>query len=182
MGFIIKKLRVLYSLLYYVLFGSIAHARKKGVQVGDNCRLYIREWGSEPYLISIGDNVTVAADTKFITHDGSAWLFRNEAGRYYKYGRNIIGDNVFIGMNVLIFPGVTIGSNVIVGAGSVITKSLDAGYVYVGNPAKKLKSIEDFIISMKENYVHTSSVPSSFTDKERVFEMLSIVESRENNA
>lgn len=52
----------------------------------------------------------------------------------------IIEDDVWIGANVIILPGVTIGKGAIIGAGSVITKSVPAYTVYAGNPARLIKS------------------------------------------
>ena len=58
----------------------------------------------------------------------------------------------WFGGSVTILPGVTIHDNVVVGAGSVVTKDLESGYIYVGNPAKKLRAIkkEDSIFEQKE--------------------------------
>lgn len=72
-------MRFLYKvldILYYIIFGPIKYARYKGVHIGDECRIYIRSWGSEPFLISIGDNVTITSGVKFITHDGSTCLVK----------------------------------------------------------------------------------------------------------
>ena len=61
-----------------------------------------------------------------------------------EYGKEIkIGNNVWIGGNVTILPGVTIGDNTIVGAGSVVTKDLPANSVCYGNPAKRVKDINE---------------------------------------
>ena len=60
-------------------------------------------------------------------------------------GRVEIGNNVFIGMNSIICRNVSIGENVIIGAGSVVTKDCQPNSVYVGNPARRISSIEDFI-------------------------------------
>jgi serine O-acetyltransferase len=56
----------------------------------------------------------------------------------------IIGDNVFIGWGATILPGTTIGNNTIIGAGAVVKGDVEGGYVYAGNPAKRIVSIEDF--------------------------------------
>ena len=53
----------------------------------------------------------------------------------------VIGDNVWIGGNVTILPGVTIGDNVVVGAGSVVTKNIPSNVVVGGNPAKVIKKL-----------------------------------------
>jgi hypothetical protein len=61
MAFMVSALRQLFDLAYFMAKGSVAYARKKGVKVGENCRIYIKNWGSEPFLISIGDHVTVGS-------------------------------------------------------------------------------------------------------------------------
>lgn len=54
-----------------------------------------------------------------------------------------IGDNVWIGANVSVLPGVTIGSNTIIGAGSVVNKNIPNGVIAVGNPCKVIRNITD---------------------------------------
>ena len=138
--------------LIVTLKGRNAWARYCGVTVGRNCRLLITRWGSEPFLISIGDNVTITAGTRLVTHDGSLWLISDEAGRRFQYRRITIGSNVFIGVNSIILPGVQIGDNVIIGAGAVVTKSIPPGKIVGGNPARiigefdayKMKALKEF--------------------------------------
>ena len=65
-------------------------------------------------------------------------------------GNVTIGDNVFIGMNAIITRNVTIGDNVIIGVGSIVTKDCESGYVYAGNPAHKIMSIDQFYDKRKE--------------------------------
>ena len=52
-----------------------------------------------------------------------------------------IGDDVWIGGNVVVLPGVTIGDNVVIGAGSVVNKDIPSNSVAVGNPCKVIKEI-----------------------------------------
>lgn len=52
-----------------------------------------------------------------------------------------IGNNVWIGMNACILPGVTIGDNAIIGSGSVVSKNVPANEIWVGNPARKLRDV-----------------------------------------
>lgn len=59
-----------------------------------------------------------------------------------EYGSPItIGNNVWLGGNVSIFPGVTIGDNCVIGAGSVVTRDIPESSVAVGNPCRVTKSI-----------------------------------------
>lgn len=55
----------------------------------------------------------------------------------------IIGNNVWIGAQVCVLPGVTIGDNTIIGAGSVVTKSIPANVLAVGNPCRVLRTITE---------------------------------------
>tara|TARA_B110000003_G_C16504321_1_gene478627 strand:- start:332 stop:880 length:549 start_codon:yes stop_codon:yes gene_type:complete len=133
---------------YYVvalLLGGVRAARDLGVVVGENCRIYTSRFGSEPFLIGIGNNVTVSARVTFITHDGSLGLFSFDDGsRPYLYAKILIGNDVFIGMDTVIMPGVKIGNNVVIGAGSIVTKSIPSGSVVAGNPARWILSYDDY--------------------------------------
>lgn len=53
----------------------------------------------------------------------------------------VLGDNVWLGGNVIILPGVTIGSNTVIGAGSVVTKDIPSGVVAAGNPCRVMREI-----------------------------------------
>jgi len=124
--------------------GGVWLARKLGVRVGEGCRIYTTQWGSEPFLIHIGDRVTVTSGVKFLTHDGATWLVRDGDGRRQRYGAIRVGDDVFIGVNTIILPGVTIGSRVVVGAGSVVTADIASGSVAVGCPARVVGSFDAY--------------------------------------
>lgn len=145
MAFLVSAFRQLFDLAYFMSKGSVAYARKKGVKVGKNCRIYIKNWGSEPFLISMGDHVSVTSGVKFITHDGSTCLVKDEHGkRYQRFAPIQVGSHVFIGVNSIIMPGVKIGSNVVIGAGSVVTKDIPDHSVAIGVPAKVVSSFADY--------------------------------------
>lgn len=120
---------------------------KKGYRIGENCEIYDSvSFGSEPYLISMGNNVKVTYKVQFITHDGGMHVLRNlgycpEAD---KFGQIKIGNNVFIGNEAVILPGVTIGDNCVIGARAVVTKNIENNSVVAGIPAKKICDIEEY--------------------------------------
>lgn len=106
--------------------------------LGMNCQFYSYGEG-----ISIGDNFLIGSN--FVVHT-SEHIFKDtskpiiEQGCAYK--PVIIGNNVYIGSGVTVLSGVTIGDNIIVGTGSIVTKNLDGGAIYAGNPAKKIKDLD----------------------------------------
>jgi acetyltransferase-like isoleucine patch superfamily enzyme len=128
----------------FALKGPTHAARARGVKIGEGCRLYSMNFGGEPWLISIGDRVTVTAGVQFVTHDGASWLLRDEKGRRHRNAPIEIGSDVFIGANSIILPGVRIGNRVIVGAGSVVNRSIPDNCVVAGVPAKFIKTFDEF--------------------------------------
>lgn len=144
-GTLKKVVRATADLVFFFVKGGVYAARRKGVTVGNNCRIYIHSFGSEPFLISMGDSVTITSGVKIITHDGSTGLVRDEQGRrYQRYAPVKIGNNVFVGVNSVILPGVTIGSNVVVAAGSVVTRDVPDNNIVGGVPARHIMSFQAF--------------------------------------
>lgn len=90
--------------------------------------------------VEFGDNVFIGPNCGFYT-SGHPIDFetRNKGLEYAKPIK--VGDNVWIGGNVCVMPGVTIGSNVVIGAGSVVTKDIPDNCVAYGNPCKVAKSL-----------------------------------------
>lgn len=124
----------------------ISYARDLGVKVGDGCIIESFNFGSEPWLISIGNHVEIAGNVSFITHDGGTWVLRQNP-KYHKvikYGKIVIHDNVFIGYGAIILPGIDIGKNVIIGAGSVVTRDVPSNSVVAGNPARVISSFDEY--------------------------------------
>lgn len=125
----------------------LAGCKRRGLQIANDCRLIqLPDFGSEPYLISIGKHVTISARVAFINHDGGTWVFRH-LPRYrqvIKFGRIVIHDNCFIGFGVTIMPGVSIGPNAVVAARSVVTTDVPANTVVAGVPARVLMTVEEY--------------------------------------
>lgn len=96
---------------------------------------------SHCWLIEIGDDVTMAPRVHILCHDASTKTFLN----YTKIGRVSIGNRVFIGAASIVLPGVTIGNDVVIGAGSVVTHDVPDGVVVVGNPARVVCSLEQYL-------------------------------------
>ena len=112
------------------------------------------DFGSEPWIISLGKNIHLTDGVKFITHDGGTLLFRSVVPDLEITKPIALGDNVYAGNNVIILPGVTVGDNVIIGAGAVVTKDIPSGAVWGGVPAKKIKDIDSYFEKVKEESLH----------------------------
>ncbi len=143
------------------IMGEVKYAKHLGVKVGENCSFYQNIiWGSEPYLISVGDNVRITSNVTFITHDGGVHVLRNYRNmkNIDKFGRIIIGDNVHIGIGCIIMPNVKIGNNCIIGCGSIVTKDIPDNSVAVGVPAKVIETIEEYFEKNKNNFDNTKGM------------------------
>lgn len=95
---------------------------------------------SHCWLITIGDDVTLAPRVHILAHDAST----KPAVGYTRIGTVDIGNNVFIGASSTVLPGVVIGDNVVIGAGSVVSKSIPSNSVAVGNPARVVCGYDEF--------------------------------------
>lgn len=126
------------------LVSSEQYARLIGVTLGQNNFIPDKEmWPSEPYLVTIGDNCQITMGVRLFTHGGGQ-VMRKFYPDFDAFGKIRIGNNVYIGNNSLIMPGVTIGDNCLVGAGSVVSKSVPAGMVVAGVPAKIICTVEEY--------------------------------------
>lgn len=123
------------------------YRKVQGVKIGRHCRIIgkrVSMFGSEPYLVEIGDHVTITEDVKFITHDGGVGVLRDQTPNLNVFGKIIIRDNCFIGVNSVLMPNITIGPNAVVGAGAVVTRDVPPNTVVVGVPAKVIMSTDEY--------------------------------------
>lgn len=98
------------------------------------------------FLLEVGDDVTITNST-ILTHDASTKKFLSKT----KVGKVIIGSRVFVGLNSIILPNVKIGNDVIIGAGSIVTKNIPSNSLVVGNPARIIGKVSDYIEKNKSN-------------------------------
>ncbi len=139
MNFCMRILRKI-ARIFHLGGGTEAELRRRGVIMGKNCHIYGNVDGGHPWLISMGDNVTLAGASYVLTHDGST----KKLVGYSKVGRVDIGDNVFIGACAIVLPNVKIGNRVVIGAGAVVSRDIPDNSVAVGNPAKVIGTYDAF--------------------------------------
>lgn len=135
--------------------------RKRGVKIGKNPWIhYSVGFSSEPYLIELGDDVRLTAGVQFITHDGGMWVLRNLSllRDADLFGKIVVGNNVHVGINTVIMPGVTIGDNVLIGVGAVVTNDIPSNSVAVGVPARVIKTIDEYYEKNKERVDFTKKM------------------------
>lgn len=114
----------------------------KNIEVGDyffaNYNCIILDVGK----VTIGNNVQFAPNVSLYTAGHPIHPDSRNSG--YEYGIGItIGNNVWLGGNVVVNPGVHIGNNVVVGSGSVVTKDIPDNMIAVGNPCKVIREITE---------------------------------------
>jgi len=154
--------------LYYKLCSNtkrIEILRKLGVKIGCNCDIAANtSFGSEPYLISLGDHVRVTENVRFITHDGAVWVIR----KYNPLYKNVdlispisVGNNVHIGIGAIIMPGVHIGNNVIIGCGAIVTRDIPDNSVAVGVPCRVIRKIDTYIANHEADFLETKNMFSA---------------------
>ena len=115
----------------------------KGLQLGKNVYI-VSDYFFDPshcFLISIGDNCTIAPNVRLIAHDASTFKLLG----YTKIGKIDIKENCFIGDSTIVLPNIKIGPNSIVGSGSVVTKDVPPNTIVAGNPAKAITTVEKYM-------------------------------------
>ena len=154
-----NRKRLLQSIGLVMKRGSLGRGRylkEKNIfaSVGENVHFQPRLIPLYPELIKLHNNIMISAGVRLITHDAS-FVILNRIGKGFfpeKVGCIEIMDNVYIGYNATVMPNVRIGENVIVGAGALVSKDLEPNGVYVGTPARKICSFDDYVERNSPNF------------------------------
>ena len=149
--------------LKYRLRGEVSTESliKQGMTVGKNFlrmnNVLIDD--SHAWLIEIGDDVSLGPRVHILAHDASTKKLLG----FTKIGNVIIGNNVFVGAESVILPGVSIGDNVIIGANSTVSHDIPPNSVYCGSPAHFVCSMEDYITRQRERMQSSPVYDESWT-------------------
>lgn len=112
------------------------------IEVGKNCFINYNCTILDNARVTLGDNCLLAPNVSIYTAGHALHPATRAAG--YEYGIEVtVGDNVWIGGNTVICPGVHIGSNVVIGAGSVVTRDIPDWTFAAGNPCRPIRSITE---------------------------------------
>jgi maltose O-acetyltransferase len=120
------------------------------------------------WLISIGDDVTIAPNAYILAHDASTKIHLG----YTRIGKVDIGDRVFIGAAAVVLPGVRIGSDVVIGAGSVVSRDIPDNVVAVGNPARVLGATDEWIEQKKNEMASAPCFGEEYTVRQGVNDIM----------
>jgi acetyltransferase-like isoleucine patch superfamily enzyme len=114
--------------------------------IGENASIPATAEFGDPDIISIGDNV-VMSDCALVGHDASGPMLSRAYDMTLAgvFGPTVIGNNVFIGYQAVVLPGVTIGDNVVVGAGAIVTADVPSDSVVVGSPARVVGTVTELV-------------------------------------
>jgi acetyltransferase-like isoleucine patch superfamily enzyme len=103
-----------------------------------------------PELVELEEYVSLSRGCVILTHWGATEFLQAKIGGPF-FGKVHIGKGSILGVNVIVLPGVTIGEGCLIGAGSVVVKDIPPYSIAAGNPARVLKTIDEFIKSKKIN-------------------------------
>lgn len=112
------------------------------IEIGENFYANVNCVMLDGAKITFGDNVFIAPNCGFYTAGHPLDITQRNQGLEYAYPITV-GNNVWIGAQVCVLPGVSIGDNSVIGAGSVVTKSIPANSVAVGNPCRVIRKLEE---------------------------------------
>lgn len=153
--------------MYMLKRNPLKYAEKIGVNMAqEGVHLYGKvEWSSEPWIITLGNNVHITDVVKFIAHDGGTLLYRHQVPDLEITKPITVGDNVYIGNNVIILPGVTIGNNVVIGAGAIVSRNIPDNSLAVGVPARVIKTADEYLEKLKKESVHLGHLKGQEKDR-----------------
>ena len=112
------------------------------IEIGENFYANMNCVILDEAKVTFGDNVFIAPSCGFYTAGHP--LDVEQRNRGLEYARPIrVGNNVWIGAQVCVLPGVTIGDNTVIGAGSVINRDIPANVIAAGNPCRVIREITE---------------------------------------
>lgn len=150
MGSIMNVWKRIQRVLKRKTMGYVPYLRSVGMRIGKGTTIFANPRDvfidpTRPWLIEIGNDVQITNGVKILTHGYDWSVVKGTSGEVLgSAGKVSIGNNCFIGMNVVILKGTTIGDNVIIGAGSVVRGFIPSNTVAAGNPCRVICSLDEY--------------------------------------
>lgn len=135
-----------------------AFLKRRGVlrSIGDRCSIQTSTVFTDPQYVRLGSNVRLSGCTLF-GHDGSVNMINAAFGCAIDHvGAIDVRDNVFIGHQAIVMPGVAIGPNAIVAAGAVVTRDVAPNTIVAGVPARPVGALDTYVARMQ---ARTAALP-----------------------
>ena len=155
--------KIINEIISFIQYGDLPtwYYTRRGMEVGKN---FNRQSGtkfdpSHCWLITIGDDVTIANKVQILAHDDTIRIYTG----FGRIGAVTIGNRVFIGANSTILMGTHIGDDVIIGAGSLVTKDIPNDSIVAGNPAKIIGRTSEFVDREKKQINTENTFDKSFS-------------------
>jgi hypothetical protein len=167
-----KRLLKLFTVPLQMIYAKLypeKYAKKIGVNAAGEFRIYGSSYamfGTEPWLVNLGENVHITLEVKFICHDGGTLILRRFVPDLEITKPITVGNNVYIGVRTIILPGVNIGDNSIIGAGSIVTKDIPPNSVAAGIPARVIKTTDEYFGKIKNESLHLGHLDGKTKAKE----------------
>lgn len=153
--------------------------------IGDNVRYQPRVIPLYPELIKLHDNVFLARNVHFETHDMISTVLNGMNVSDIRFPEHVgcieIMENCFIGSDVTVLYGVRIGANTIVGSGSLVTKDLEGNSVYAGVPAQRIGSIENLIAKRADTEAYSWTTHNQAITKEEIERAWKLFDEKHNS-
>ena len=133
----LRKLR--YHFANFLRWIYLLYLKAHGIKVGKNTMISLgAKLDMHRGEVTIGDDCLITKGCVILSHDGSAKMVHPGSNGY---GKVVIGNHVFIGVNAIILPNVTIGDHAVIAAGAVVTKDVAPETLMAGNPACEIKKL-----------------------------------------
>jgi acetyltransferase-like isoleucine patch superfamily enzyme len=111
-----------------------------------------------PNAVEVGENLISAPGSWILTHDSSLINHIDKVA----VKKTTIGNNVFIGLNAIIMPGVKVGDGAIIGAGAVVTRDVQPYTIVGGNPAKFICTVDEYIEKVKTKSILVDPIRDTY--------------------
>lgn len=111
-----------------------------------------------PNAVEVGKNLISATGSWILAHDSSLINHIDKVA----VKKTIVGDNVFIGLNAIIMPGVKVGDGAIIGAGAIVTRDVQSYTVVGGNPARFICTVDEYIQKVKTNSILVDPIRDTY--------------------